>query len=316
MIFVLGVVIMVWSPGTAQEIFPSRPITIVLPTNPGGSQDLSSRIVASQLENELGVSVVILNKPGGGQVVGAEYVRQLKPDGYTLLGMSTQLVTVTILDPKCPVKMDDFDPICLTAIQSNVVIASSKSPLKTIKEVIDFAKKNPGKLSYGSSGIGSTGHFWGELLKQSIGIDLTHVPFNGDAGIVTASVGGHIDLGFPTIPGARALVKGGTLRALVVSLERSPDFPEIPTIAEIGYPQASYKSWLAYLAPKGIPKPVIEKLSTAFEKALNHPSVKEKLSQVGLTPAYMDAKQLREFMNKETEELKKVAQKAGMGVKY
>jgi tripartite-type tricarboxylate transporter receptor subunit TctC len=316
MIFFLGLVIIVWSPCMAQETFPSRPITIVLGSAPGGSLDLSGRIVAGQLENELGVSVIVLAKPGGGQVVAAEFVRQLKPDGHTLIEISSQFVGTTVLDPKCPVTMDDFDPIGLTATQSNVVVVGSKSPFKTINEVIDFAKKNPGKLSYGTAGIGSTGHFFGELLKQSISLDLTHVPFKGDGGVVAATVGGHVDLGFPTIPGASALIKGGVLRALVVSEERNSDFPEIPTITESGYPQASYTSWIAFLAPKGIPKPVMEKLSTAFERAINHPSVRKRLSQVGLTPAYKNPKELTEFMKKETEKLKKVAQKAGMVVKY
>lgn len=317
-VFFLGLMIMVWSAlSMAQGTFPSQPINVVVGFSPGGSTDLGVRIVADQVSKELGVSLVILNKPGAGGMVGSEFVRHSKPDGYTLFGASFPFLTIPILDAKSPYTIDDFDPICLHTTQVNVVVVRNESPFKTIKDVIDFAKKNPGKLSYGSSGIGSTSHFFGELLKQSIGIDLTHIPFKGDAPIATATIGGHIDLGFPTLPGAFSLIKGGSFRALVVgSKERSPDFPELPTLAESGYPEALIESWHAFLGPKGIPKPVMEKLSTVFEKAVKHPSVKKMLSQVGLTPAYMNAKEFKEFMEKDAERLKKVAQKSGMIVKY
>lgn len=317
-VFFLGLMIMVWSAlSMAQGTFPSQPINVVIGWAPGGSSDLGARIVADQVSNELGVSLVILNKPGAGGMVGTEFVRQSKPDGYTLGGASIGFLTIPILDPKCPYTIDDFGLICGYDTQANVVVVRSESSFKTIKEVIDFAKKNPGKLSYGSSGIGSTSHFFGELLKQSIGIDLTHIPFKGDALIVAATIGGHVDIGLPTLPGAFSLIKGGILRALVVgSKERSPDFPEIPTIAESGYPEVLILSWHGFLGPKGIPKPVMEKLSTAFEKAVKRPSVKKMLSQVGLIPAYMNAKEFKEFMKKDAERLKKVAQESGMVIKY
>lgn len=318
MIFTLGFLVMV-SPALsmAQETFPSRPINVVVGWAPGGSTDLGARIVADQVSKELGVSLIVLNKPGGGGTVGLEFVRQAKPDGYTLAAGFIGLVTIPIVDPKCPFTIDDFDPICLYDTQANLAAVRKESPFKTIKEVIDFAKKNPGKLSYGSSGIAGTGHFFGETFKQSIGLDITHVPFKGDAPLVAALIGGHVDLGFPTLPGAFSLIKGGILRGLCLgSKERSPDFPEILTFAEIGYPDVGIETWHSFIGPKGIPKPVMEKLSEAFEKALKHPSVQAKLKQVGLTPAYLNAKEYKEFMRKETEKLRKVAQKAEMIVKY
>jgi len=317
-VFPLAFMFIVWPAlAMAQDTFPSRPINVVVGWAPGGSTDLGVRIVAGQVSNELGVSLIILNKPGGGGLVGSEFVRQSKPDGYTLFGASIGIITIPILDPKCPYTIDDFDPVCLHDTQINVVAVRNESPFKTIKEVIDFAKSNPGKLSYGSAGIGSTSHFFGELFKQSIGLELIHVPFKGDAPLLAALVGGHVDLGFPTLPSTFSLIKGGKVRGLCVgSKERSPDFPEIPTIAEIGYPDVGIDSWHGFLGPKGIPKAVMEKLSPAFEKALKHPSVQTMLKQVGLVPAYMNAEQFREFMKKETEKLRKVAQKAGMIIKY
>lgn len=318
MTFTLSFLVMV-SPALsiAQDSFPSKPINVVVGWAPGGSTDLGIRIVSGQVSNELGVSLVILNKPGAGGMVGSEFVRQSKPDGYTLFGASIGFVTIPILDPKCPYTINDFDSICLHDTQANVITVRNESPFKTIKEVIDFAKKNPGKLTYGSSGIGSTSHFFGELFKQAIGLELTHVPFKGDALILAALVGGHVDLGFPTLPGALSLMKGEKIRGLVVgSKKRSPDFPEIPTIAEIGYPDAVIESWHAFLGPKGIPKPAMEKLGPAFEKALKHPSTTKMLLQAGLTPAYMNATEFKQFMENETKKLKKVAEKAGMVVKY
>ena len=136
----------------AQEPFPSRPINVIVGATPGGSTDSGVRIVAGQVSNELGVSLVIINKPGGGGLVGSEFVRQSKPDGYTLFGASFGVVTIPILDPKCPYTINDFDPICLHDNQANVVVVKAESPFKTIREVFDFARKNPGKLSYGSAG--------------------------------------------------------------------------------------------------------------------------------------------------------------------
>ncbi len=301
----------------AQQAFPSQPINVVVAAAPGGSTDLGIRIVASQVSNELGGTVIVLNKPGGGAMVGTEFVRQAKSDGYTLLGPYIAFVTLPILDPKCPYTLNDFDPICRHVTQTNVVVVRNESPFKTIKDVIDFAKKTPGKLSYGSSGIGSTSHFFGETFKQSIGLELTHVPFKGDAPILAALIGGHVDLGFPTLPGAFSLIKGGKVRGLCVgSKERSPDFPEIPSIGEVGYPDVGVDSWHGFVGPKGIPKPVMEKLSTAFEKAVKHPSVQANLRKIGLTPAYMNATEFKQFLEKETEKLRKVAQKAGMIIKY
>jgi len=289
----------------------------VVPAPPGGSTDLGVRIVAGQVSEELGVSVIVLNKAGGGGLVGMEFVRQSKPDGYTLCGPYISFVTLPILDPKCPYTIDDFDPVCRHVTQSNVVTVRNESPFKTMKEVVDFAKKNPGKLSYASSGIGSTSHFFGETFKQSIGLEITHVPFKGDAPLLAALIGGHVDLGFPTLPGAFGLMKGGKVRALCVgSKERSPDFPEIPTIAEVGYPGVGVDSWHAFIAPKGIPKAVMEKLSMAFEKALKNPTVQEKLNKTGLNPAYLNPAESKEFFRNETEKFRKVADKAGMIVKY
>lgn len=301
----------------AQELFPSRPINVVVGWAPGGSTDIGVRIVSGQVSNELGVSLIILNKPGGGGLVGSEFVRQSKPDGYTLFGASIGFVTIPILDPKCPYKIDQFDPICLHDTQANVIAVRIESPFKTIKEVIDFAKKSPGKLSYGSAGIGSTSHFFGELFKQSAGLELTHVPFKGDALILSALVGGHIDLGISTLPGAFSLIKGGKLRGLVLgSKEKSPDFPEIPTVTDIGYPEAVVESWHGFLGPQGIPKAVLEKLGAAFEKAVKHPSVQTMLKQAGLIPYYLNADEFRDFMRKETERFRKIAQKADMIIKY
>lgn len=317
MIFTIGFLVMV-SPALsmAQETFPSRPINVVVGWAPGGSTDLGARIVADQVSKELGVSLIVLNKPGGGGTVGLEFVRQAKPDGYTLGAGFIGLATIPIVDPKCPFTYEDFDLICLYDTQANLAAVRKESPFKTIKEVIDFAKKNPEKLTYGSSGIAGTGHFFGETFKQYIGLKITHVPFKGDSPLLSAIIGGHVDIGFPTLPGAFSLLKGGMLRGLCLgSKERSPDFPEIPTFGEIGYPDVGIETWHSFLGPKGIPKPLMEKLSEAFEKALKHPSVHAKLKQAGLTPAYMNAKEYKEFLRKETEKLRTVAQKAGMILK-
>lgn len=300
----------------AEETFPSRPINVVVGFAPGGSTDLGIRIVANQLSKELGVSIVVLNKPGGGGLVGSEFVRQSKPDGYTLFGASLGFVTTPTVDPKCPYTVEDFDPVCLHDTQSTLISVRSESPFKTIQEVIDFAKKHPGKLNYGHSGINGSGHFLAELLKLSAGVNITSIPFKGDSPAITATIGGHVDLGVMSTA-ISPLIKGGKLRGLVSGgKKRSPDLPEIPTMAEVGYPDVVVESWHGFLGPRGIPKPVMDKLSIAFEKAVNDPSVQKQIEQIGLFPAYMNASQFKDFLKEETEKFKTVALKAQMIIKY
>ncbi len=299
------------------QSYPSRPVSMVIGWPPGGSTDISIRLLTAEAAKDLGAPFVVLNKPGGGGMVGSESVRQSKPDGYTILATTIGFLTIPILDPKSPYTIDDFDPICLYATKGNVVTVKTESPFKTLQDVIDFAKKNPGKLTYGSAGIGSTGHFFGEIFKQSFGVDLSHVPFKGDALIGPAVLGGHVDLGFSTIPGAFSLIKGEKLRGLVLSsAQSSPDFPDIPTLTQIGHPDATFEAWDGIVGPKGLPKPVLNKLTMSLEKAMKSETVLTGLKKIGQNPVFLGPAKYMAYMKKEAERMKKVVEKAGMTIKY
>ena len=305
------------SMSSSQTSYPSRPISMVIGWPPGGSTDISIRLLTAEASKDLGAAFVVLNKPGGGGMVGSETVRQSKPDGYTLLATTIGFMTIPLLDQKAPYTIDDFDAICLYATKGNVITVKADSAFKTIQDVLDYAKKNPGKLTYGSAGIGSTGHFFGEMFKQAVGVEMSHVPFKGDALIGPAVLGGHVDLGFSTIPGAFSLMKGEKLRGLAISCaQSSPDFPEIPTVAQIGHPDATFEAWDGIAGPKGLPKPVLDKLAASLERAMKNETVLKGLRQIGQNPVFWGPAKYKGYMKQESERMKKIVEKADMAIKY
>ncbi len=296
--------------GNASE-FPSRPVEVIICFPPGGTTDLAARIMADDLSKSLGVPVILTNKGGGGGAVGTEYVAGAKPDGYTILAASGSVFTILpLLTPGLHFKLSDFIPLCKHASISNPVAVGKNSPFKSFEDLISFARKNPGKLTCVTAGFGTAAHFSLEMIKIQAGIDIVHLPVKGGGDVSTYILGGNADLTTSSSPTVLGLMKSGDFRALAFTLGKVPGFPNVPTLAELGYPKASYGASAGYLLPKETPKPIVDKLASAFEKAIKNPTVVNKLENTGQNLDYMDSPTFTKFLIEEYKALEDVSKKA------
>lgn len=288
--------------GPALAAFPDRPITMIVPFAPGGSTDLVARLVAQKMGEALGQSVIVDNRGGAGGNIGAAVVAKADPDGYTIL-MGT--VATHALNPALYKRMPydavkDFAPISLLVNVPNVLTVNPNFPAKTVQELIDLAKKEPGKYSYASSGNGSPLHLSGELFKKLAGVDLIHIPYKGSGPALVDVIAGQVPIQFDNLPSSTEHIKAGRLRALgVTTAQRVPAFPDLPAIGETLKGYDTY-SWNALFAPAGTPKEAIDKMNAASIKAINDPAVKAKLAEfsavlVGSTPEELTAHVAKEL---------------------
>ena len=302
------------APAAAEDKYPSKPITIVVPFSAGGTTDILARIVGVKLGETLGETVIIDNRPGAGGNIGAALVAKAKPDGYTLLmgTVGTHAINQTLY-PKLsfdPIK--DFAPLTRVANLPNLLVVHPSVPVKNVQELIAYAKANPGKLNFGSSGNGSSIHLSGELFKNMTGIDMQHVPYKGSAPAVTDLLGGQISMMFDNMPSAIQHVKSGKLRPLAVTTtKRSPALPNVPTIAESGVKGYEATSWFGLLAPAGTPPALVNRLNAELVKILAMPDVKKQMAEQGAetyseTPAAFSA-----FIKSETAKWAKVVKASG-----
>ncbi|WP_454742504.1 Bug family tripartite tricarboxylate transporter substrate binding protein [Cupriavidus necator] len=302
------------APATAQApAWPDRPIRLVVPFAAGGATDVLGRLLAVGLGERLGQSVVVENKPGASTVIGATQVAKAAPDGYTLLlGASTTLTLNPAIRPNLaydPIK--SFTPLGLVADMSLVLVANPDTPASSLKDLVTQAKANPDKFSYGSFGAGSSVHFGGEMLKSATGIRMVHVPFNGSAPSLTALAGGQVQVAVDTVVASLPLIKGGKIRPLaVLSPQRLPALPQVPTMAESGYPGFQMGTWFALLAPAGLPVPVQQKLEKALAEVANAPATKARMVELALTPAWGNGAAVRARVEKELPEMRAVAARA------
>ena len=260
----------------ASASYPDRTIRIVVPLAPGGGTDLISRTLAQEMAKDLGASVIIENKPGAGTIIGSQAVATSEPDGYTLL-MGT---FANAVNPSLNVKLPydphkDFAPVALIARSFNIVVVNPNSAIKSIADLIAAAKAEPNKLSYGTYGNGTSAHLAGELFKSLAKVNLTTVPYKGSAPAITDLIGGQIQVMFTTVASAASLIAGGQLRALAVtSAERSPAFPQLPTVAEAGVPGYVVESWYGLFAPARMPADVIDRLNRSAALAVQSEAFK------------------------------------------
>jgi tripartite-type tricarboxylate transporter receptor subunit TctC len=267
--------------------YPSHPIRIVVPFAAGGTSDLVTRILGQALGTALKVAVVVDNRPGAGGNIGSDLVAHAAPDGYTLLmgtvathGINATLYKKMPFDP-----VEDFAPISLVASTPSVLEVNPSLPVKSVQDLIDYAKANPGKLYFGSAGNGSSHHLAGELFDSMAGVKMTHVPYRGTAAAVTDTIAGQVQVIFDTLPSAMPFVKSGQLRAIAVtSSRRDPALPNLPTLAESGLPGYEVGSWYGLLAPAGTPPAVVEKISKLVAQLVRRPDIKQKLLEQGATP--------------------------------
>jgi tripartite-type tricarboxylate transporter receptor subunit TctC len=265
--------------------FPDHPLRMVIPYPPGGATDVVGRVLAAKLSDELKQQVVVENRGGAGGNLGADAVARAEPDGYTLLmgAITSHSIMATLEKPTISYKlMDDLTPVATVAAVPLVFVVNPNVPAKSLKELIAYAKANPGKLTYASSGAGAPQRMGAELFKRQAGVDMLHVPYRGSGPAMTDLVGGQVNTMVETVPAALPFIKSGQLRALAVTTpERISMLPDMPTAAEAGLPGFEVASMFGILVPAKTPAPIVEKLNAAVTRVLQMPDVKEKLLQQG-----------------------------------
>jgi tripartite-type tricarboxylate transporter receptor subunit TctC len=276
------------APAHAQDKWPSRPITYVVPFAAGGTTDVLARVIGNKLGPALGTTVVVDNKPGAGGNIGSDFVAKAALDGYTILGgtISSHAINVSLYPsiPYDPIK--SFQPVTLIGTLPNVLVVNASSPYQTLKDVIGAAKAKPGALTFGSSGNGTSQHLSGELFQSMTGAKMLHIPYKGSAPSMQALLGQQVDLVFENILAAVPLIQSGKVRALAVtSGTRASSLPDVPTLSEAGLPGYEIVSWQAVFAPAGTPQPVVQRLATEIGKIINDPEVKSRLAGLGVEPS-------------------------------
>jgi tripartite-type tricarboxylate transporter receptor subunit TctC len=298
----------------AAAAYPDRPIRIVVPFAPGGGTDVVARTLAQEMARDLGASIVIENKPGAGTIIGTQAVATSDPDGYTLLMGTFANAVNPSLKAKLPYDPHrDFAPVALIARSFNIVVVNPKSPYRSIADLIAAAKAEPEKLSYGTYGTGTSAHLAGELFKNLARVNLTTVPYKGAAPAITDLIGGQIQVMFTTVASAAALIQGGQLRALAVtSVQRSPAFPDVPTVAEAGVPGYSAESWYGLFAPARTPPEVIARLNKSAAIAVQSEAFRKLGVNEGLVMVARPPEELDRYFRGEEERWRKVIQDAGI----
>jgi len=295
--FLIAFAVMILS-GAALAEYPEKSIRLVVPFATGGTSEIVARSIASGLSTSLGQSVYVDNKPGGAGNIAMEEVKRANPDGYTLMlgHVGTLAVNPALFGKKLPYDPNkDFAPVTLVAKVPNVIAVSEKSPNKTLADFVADAKKNPGKINYGSAGNGSAGHLAMEYFSSEAGIDLVHVPYKGSGPMLTDLIGGQIQATFNGLPSLMGQIKGGTLRPLAVgSADRSRVLPNVPTLSESGYKGFETSQWYGIIVPAGTPQPIIDKLQREIAKTLKSKEDSKRMLEdgailIGDTPAQFSA---------------------------
>jgi len=301
----------------AAQQFPSKPITLVVPYAPGGNVDISTRILQAGIGDTLGQPIIIENRPGAGGLIAGDYVARSAPDGHTLfVGSNASILLGPMTMPKPPYQWDKvFAPVSSLAVATNMLLVTPKLPVKTVTELVDYAKKNTGKLTLATSSGASINHFLAELLKLKTGITWTEVHYRGNAPAISDLMAGHVDVGLMQLTDSRQHIESGMLRALaVLGPKRAPAVPNVPTIVEAGLPDVQGITFNGLFAPKGTPPAVIDKLSTVIRAALEKKEVVAKLSDLGSEARGSTPQEFTKFLTDETAKWTDVMQRANIKV--
>ena len=294
--------------------WPSKPLKLVVPYAPGGTTDVVARMVAEYLGQKLGQNIIVDNKPGKGAMVGTAIVAKSPPDGYTLLmsvisglSISPTLYGGGDFDP-----MGDFIHVSIASTNPSVLVANPNFQAKTFKEFIDYAKANPGKVSYATSGAGSSNHLLGARLEQVIGAGLVHVPYRGAGPAMIDTIAGNVPVMFDSLPSAAPHIKAGKVIALAVSGEkRSPAFPDVPTMKELGYPDLVSYSWFGISVPAKTPAPIVERIAADMQAILKEPAVVKRWDEIGAEPSAMTPAEVTRFVQEEIDKWTPVVKASG-----
>ena len=293
--------------------YPTKPIRLIVPFAPGGAADQTARLISDPMSKELGQPIIVENKPGGGATVGAALVVNAAPDGYTVLYTTPgpQIINPYLMG-KLPYNPDkDLIPVSRVAWFPNVLVVAPKLPVNSVQELIEYARKNPGKTNFGSSGIGASTHLSGELFKSMAGVEITHVPYKGSGQVIQDLLGGNVQMAIDSLSVYIAQIRSGNLRALgVASPERSPLLPDVPAIAEQlkGY-EAVAVNYLS--VPAGTPRAVIDRLNAALRVVINEPSMKERMINGGMIPKTSTPEEMAAEIEVERTKWKKVIAESG-----
>jgi tripartite-type tricarboxylate transporter receptor subunit TctC len=297
------------------QAFPTKPIRIVVPFVAGGSSDIVARSVTQRMQASTGQNVVVENKPGANGAIAAESVARTPADGYTIMVGSIGVFAINAaLYPKLPYDpVKDLEPLTLAVVTPNVLVANPKFPADNVRQLIEYARKNPGKVSYASSGTGSSDHLSAELFKLQTGTFGVHIPYRGGAAAMQDLIGGNVDVSFQNLGAAMVHIRSGRLKALgVTSEKRHPQLPDVPTLVEQGLPGFVVTSWQAFMAPRTLPPDVAAKLHAELVAALGAPDVRERFAQQGFDVVANTPEQYAAFQRAEIERWKQVVKKAGI----
>ena len=297
------------------QTYPNRPIRWVVPYTGGGITDVVTRVVTQKMQGPLGQPIVVDNRPGANSILGADIVAKAPPDGYTILTViAAHAANATLYAGKLPFDpVKGFAPISLAAVAPLILTINNNFPAKDVRELIAYARANPGKVNFGSSGIGAAAHLTTELLKQTSGIDMVHVPYKGTAPALIALMANDIQVLVDVPSTLMPHVRGGKIRALAMfSAKRIQGAPEVPTIAEAGGPPLESSTWVLFLAPAGTPREVVNRLSAETVKAINESDIKDRFSQIGIEPVGNSPEQAAKFLDAEIAKWARVINTAGV----
>jgi tripartite-type tricarboxylate transporter receptor subunit TctC len=298
------------------QAWPSKPIRIIVPFAPGATLESVVRALAPDLTKALGHPIIVENKPGAGTVVGIDAAAKSAPDGYTFVSVANSFTVNATLVPKLPYDtLKDLQPVGLMAKTANVFVGHPSVPAATLKEFVEYAKKNPGRLSYASFGNGTTAHFAGEILKTMAGIDMVHVPYKGQGPALADVLAGQVNAMFCNLPECLPQIRGGKLKAYGTTYaERAPLAPDLPTIAEQGYPGFYTDSWYGLVAPTGVPREIIQRMNAEINRALGQPELREAFVKRGLDPLGGTSERMGEHIRAEIAKYAKVVKDANLKI--
>ena len=297
------------------QAYPSKPIRWVVPYTGGGITDVVTRVVTQKIQTALGQPIIVDNRPGANSILGSDLVAKAAPDGYTMLTViAGYAANVTLYQGKLPFDpAKNLVPVSLAGIAPLILTANVNFPAKDVKELIAYAKAHPGKVNFGSSGIGAAAHLTTELLKQTAGIDMVHVPYKGTAPALTAEMANDIQILVDVPSTLMPHVRGGKIKALAMfSKERIQGAPDVPTMAEAGGPPLESSTWVLFMAPGGTPKPIVDRLAKETAKAINESEIKTRFSDIGIIPVGNSPEEAGKFLQDEIAKWAKVINTAGV----
>ncbi len=304
-----------WAAGASAQAYPTKPIRWIVPYTPGGITDNVTRLITQKVQEHTGWNIVVENKPGANSILGADLAAKSAPDGYTFLTViAAHAANATLYAGKLPYDpVKSFTPVSLAGIAPLIMTANNNLPVKDAKELIAYAKANPGKISFGSSGIGAAAHLTTELFKQTVGVDMVHIPYKGTAGALADLMAGNIQILVDTPSSLMPHVRGGKIKAIAMfSKSRIAGAAEVPTMAEAGGPALESSTWVLFLAPAGTSREIVNRLSSEVAKAIALPDIKTRFDALGIIPGGNTPEQAGKFLDDEIAKWAKVINTAGV----